>query len=79
LPSSMTDSSAEEKLATEQMAKGAETEKEILCEPESRSKAAEKAQEESAQTKTLPQLSAAEYRVYNSMAEHMEYFVGSLP
>ena len=24
---------------------------------------------------TLPKLSAAEFRVYNSMAEHMEYFV----
>lgn len=23
----------------------------------------------------LPKLSAAEYRIYNSMAEHMEYFV----
>jgi hypothetical protein len=25
----------------------------------------------------LPKLSAAEFRAYNSMAEHMEYFVGS--
>jgi hypothetical protein len=24
----------------------------------------------------LPKLSAADFRVYNSMAEHMEYFVG---
>ena len=26
----------------------------------------------------LPKLSAAEFRTYNSMAEHMEYFVSSL-
>jgi hypothetical protein len=25
----------------------------------------------------LPKLSAAEFRTYNSMAEHMEYFVGA--
>jgi hypothetical protein len=28
------------------------------------------------EAKKLPKLSAAEFRAYNSMAEHMEYFVG---
>jgi hypothetical protein len=35
------------------------------------------AKKESApEAKKLPKLSAAEFRAYNSMAEHMEYFVG---
>ncbi len=32
--------------------------------------------EEKKEEKALPKLSAAEFRAYNSMAEHMEYFVG---
>ena len=37
----------------------------------------EKAAEEKKEEPQLPKLSAADYRVYNSMAEHMQYFVGA--
>lgn len=30
---------------------------------------------QTAEEETLPKLSMADYRVYNSMAEHMEYYV----
>ena len=33
--------------------------------------------EDAPEAKKLPKLSAAEFRAYNSMAEHMEYFVSS--
>ena len=34
--------------------------------------------EEKKDEPALPKLTAAEFRAYNSMAEHMEYFVSSL-
>ena len=34
-----------------------------------------KAEEDMKEEEKLPKLSAADFRVYNSMAEHMEYFV----
>ena len=34
-----------------------------------------KAAEKEVKEQTLPKLSAAEFRAYNSMSEHMEYFV----
>lgn len=43
--------------------------KNVGCEEVQKDEAAAKQEE------TLPKLSAAEFRAYNSMAEHMEYFV----
>ena len=31
------------------------------------------------EVKPLPKLTAAEFKEYNRMAEHMDYFVGHLP
>lgn len=57
----------------------AETEAEILQEPESRAQAVQKKKDvensKELQAEKLPKLSAADFRVYNSMADHMEYFV----
>lgn len=63
----------------ERLSKSAECEKEILGEPNTRKEAAaEKKNVEKSDApveEKLPKLSAADFRVYNSMAEHMEYFV----
>ena len=63
----------------DRMAEPAEKECEILGKNEMREdvlKEEEKEEEEEDEPK-LPKLSAAEFRAYNSMAEHMEYFVRS--
>lgn len=63
----------------ERLAKPAESEAEILNGekgvevPEAEKKFVEDKKEEDVK---LPKLSATEFRAYNSMAEHMEYFVG---
>ena len=67
----------------ERLAKPATSEAEMLngekgpeVKPEEmdKKKVAEEKKEEKKEEK-LPKLSAAEFRAYNSMAEHMEYFV----
>ena len=51
-------------------------ESEILAKNEAREEALKtKAAEETKDEPQLPKLSAADFRAYNSMAEHMEYFV----
>lgn len=73
----MADLSKEEVASVERMAEPASTEAEIL-EPnkEGEKVLCDKAKEEEKKEEpALPKLSAAEFRAYNSMAEHMEYFV----
>lgn len=64
----------------EKMQEPASTEQEILngnpCEQGATKGMETKKKEEDG--KTLPALSAAEFQAYNSMAEHMEYFVSFL-
>jgi hypothetical protein len=69
----MADLNKEELDSVNRMAEPAEKECEILGkkEPLKDEVAEEKKQEEP----KLPKLSAADFRAYNSMAEHMEYFV----
>jgi hypothetical protein len=51
-------------------------EREMLGKNEERGKAAEEvASTPVKEEEKLPKLSAADFRAYNSMAEHMEYFV----
>jgi hypothetical protein len=51
---------------------------EVLGQNEAREEALkDKAVGEKKEEPALPKLSAAEFRVYNSMAEHMEYFVSA--
>ena len=77
----MTDLNAENKAIeeVERLAKPAMTEQEILSEPCMRKDAAKQKEEVERSNvsvdEKLPKLSAADFRVYNSMAEHMEYFV----
>jgi len=74
----MADMSAENKLEADRFAQPAEEECEILKGNEVREEAlnAKKHVEESKAPveEKLPKLSMADFRVYNSMAEHMEYF-----
>lgn len=46
------------------------------AESEAQGKDAGRQAEKEKAEEALPKLSAADFRVYNSMAEHMEYFVG---
>jgi hypothetical protein len=57
------------------LAEPASKEADILECSETRKEAEKDAEKEEVK---LPKLSAAEFRTYNSMAEHMEYFVSSL-
>lgn len=73
----MTDLKAEEFGEVERLAEPAgPCEGEILGKNEAR-EAALKDKEQAEEEAKLPKLSAAEFRAYNSMAEHMEYFVSS--
>ena len=77
----MTDLRAEELGEVERLAEPAgPCEEEMLGKNEGREEAlasADAAKEAEQGEKKLPKLSAAEFRAYNSMAEHMEYFVSS--
>jgi hypothetical protein len=57
----------------------AEKECEMLGKTEGREEALrEEAEEKKEEEPKLPKLSAAEFRAYNSMAEHMDYFVSAV-
>ncbi|PQE22223.1 Neutrophil cytosol factor 2 protein [Rutstroemia sp. NJR-2017a WRK4] len=63
----------------ERLAEPAEKEAEILCKNEPREEALkesakEETPKEEKKEEPLPKLSAADFQVYNSMADHMEYF-----
>jgi hypothetical protein len=74
----MADLSKEEFGEVERLLEPAEKECEILGKNEAREEALKEEQvEEKKEEPKLPKLSAAEFRTYNSMAEHMEYFVSS--
>jgi hypothetical protein len=76
----MADLNKEELEYVDRLAEPAVKECEILGKNEVREEALEeeKAEEKKEEEPKLPKLSAAEFRIYNSMAEHMEYFVSSL-
>jgi len=77
----MAELSAEKKVVEEidRLTKSKECEDEILSEPSSRKEAVEQTVEiknsHVPKEEKLSKLGAAEFKVYNSMAEHMEYFV----
>jgi hypothetical protein len=74
----MADISKEQQQEVERLQGQASKEAEILAENEGREEALKdkaKAEEDKKEEEKLPKLSAADFRVYNSMAEHMEYFV----
>jgi hypothetical protein len=79
----MSDIIAESKVEAERLAQPAANEAEILGsdtvsgEVLKDVKKEEKKVVEEEKKEELPKLSAAEFRAYNSMAEHMEYFVSS--
>ena len=61
------------------MAEPAESEAKVLGEANAGKEALEMKEVEGSvepKEEKLPKLSLADFRVYNSMAEHMEYFVG---
>ncbi|TVY16065.1 hypothetical protein LARI1_G003808 [Lachnellula arida] len=70
----MADMAKEDTAEVNRLAEPREKENEILAGNPARDAALKKAEEAKVEDK-LPKLSAAEFRVYNSMAEHMEYFV----
>ncbi|TVY88978.1 hypothetical protein LAWI1_G005267 [Lachnellula willkommii] len=69
----MADMAKEDTAEVNRLAEPREKENEILAGNPARDAALKKAEEAKVEDK-LPKLSAAEFRVYNSMAEHMEYF-----
>ncbi|TVY48008.1 hypothetical protein LOCC1_G001061, partial [Lachnellula occidentalis] len=69
----MADMAKEDQAQVDRLAEPCEKENEILDGNPARDAALEKVEEAKVEKK-LPKLSAAEFRVYNSMAEHMEYF-----
>jgi len=73
------DLSKESLSEVDRLTEPAETcESEILGKNEGREKALKDVEAESKKEEPkLPKLSAADFGVYNSMAEHMEYFVSS--
>jgi hypothetical protein len=74
----MADLNKEELGAVDGLAEPAEKECEMLRKNEGQDEALEVEEEEKKEEEPkLPKLSAAEFRVYNSMAEHMDYFVRS--
>jgi hypothetical protein len=72
----MVDMKKEDQDEVNRLAEPCAKENEIL-EGNSAREALKKA-EEAKEEEKLPKLSAAEFRVYNSMAEHMEYFVSQI-
>jgi len=68
----MSDMDAESKAAVNEINKPAKTEAEILKEPPAQTVEKKDAEPE---VEKLPKLSASDFRAYNTMAEHMEYFV----
>lgn len=70
----MADMAKKDRAEVNRLAEPCERENEILDGNPARDAALKKAEEAKVEQK-LPKLSAAEFRVYNSMAEHMEYFV----
>ena len=70
----MADMAKEAQAEVNRLAEPCEKEGEILEGNQARDAALKKVEEAKVEEK-LPKLSAAEFRVYNSMAEHMEYFV----
>ncbi|TVY38896.1 hypothetical protein LSUB1_G002841 [Lachnellula subtilissima] len=69
----MADMAKEDQTEVNRLAEPCEKEGEILEGNQARDAALKKVEEAKVEKK-LPKLSAAEFRVYNSMAEHMEYF-----
>lgn len=73
----MADVTVEQKEEADRLARPADVEEgKILEENPVRKQALEEIKDEP-KKEALPKLSAAEFRVYNSMAEHMEYFVST--
>jgi hypothetical protein len=68
-----------DKAGQEEALKEVETEKKATEEDKKVVEEKTKPVEEKKVEPTLPKLSAAEFHSYNSMAEHMEYFVRPLP
>jgi len=75
----MADLKKEEQEEVDRLAEPCAKEQEILGGNEVRDEALKKVEETKKEVKEdkLPKLSAAEFRAYNSMAEHMEYFVSA--
>jgi hypothetical protein len=71
----MADLNKEELDSVDRISKPAEKECEIVGKKEALKD--EVVEEKKEEEPSLPKLSAAEFRTYNSMAEHMEYFVSS--
>ena len=75
----MADIGEEYKKDLDKMAEPAESESEILGDNSVKREALDTKKEIQASTapkeEKLPKLSLADFRVYNSMSEHMEYFV----
>jgi hypothetical protein len=76
----MADLNKEELENVDRLAEPAVKECEMLGKNELREEALEeeKAEEKKEEEPKLPKLSTAEFKIYNSMAEHMDYFVSSL-
>jgi hypothetical protein len=76
----MADLRNEEQEVVDKLAEPAANEEKILEGNEVRDEALKKVEEAKKEEKEedkLPELSAAEFRVYNSMADNMEYFVST--
>jgi len=73
----MADLNKEELAEVDRLAKPAENECEMLGKSEAMKE--EVPVEANREEPKLPKLTAAEFRAYNSMAEHMEYFVSLFP
>jgi hypothetical protein len=76
----MADLRKEELDVVDRLAEPSAKEQEILGGNQVRDEALKKVEEakkEEKEEEKLPKLSAAEFRVYNSMAENMEYFVSA--
>ena len=73
--SSLSPASANAKDEVDRLAEPAEKEAEMLGKNDVREEALKEIKKEEKKEEALPKLSAADFKVYNSMAEHMEYFV----
>lgn len=75
----MADLNKEDLGEVDRLAKPAEEECDLLGKNEGREEALKEVVEEKKEEEPkLPKLSAAEFRAYNSMAEHMDYFVSAI-
>jgi hypothetical protein len=75
----MADLHKEEEIAeTDDLAKPAGPCEAVILDKNEALKTQAKEEEKEKVEEKLPKLSAADFRVYNSMAEHMEYFVSFL-